>query len=155
MQDAQVKIKRKSSAIKIHLVANGRICACCGEKTPEDLFLPGMCDAHTHGLRELGFTELQLVLDFSDEEIVSIINTAADMIISGEVVEEDGAVINNLFTDGAPVRLKAVKDDEGNDMFRLIISDGKNCMPEDSNEYPYCLQDCSPYRSDYFTEVQE
>ena len=148
MQDTQVKIRKKDSAIKIHLVANGRICACCGEKTPEDLFLPGMCDAHTHGLRELGFTELQLVLDFSDEEIVGIMNTAADMIL-------DGAVINNLFTDGAPVRLKAVKDDEGNDMFRLIISDGKFCMPEDSKEYPYCLQDCSPYRSDYFTEVQE
>ena len=154
MQDTQVKIKRKSSAIKIHLVANGRICACCGKKTPENLFLPGMCDAHTHGLRELGFTELQLVLDFSDEEIVGIMNTSPDMIMSGEVVEEDGAVINNLFTDGAPVRLKAVKDDEGNDMFRLIISDGKFCMPEDSKEYPYYLQQASPYAKDYFKGAQ-
>lgn len=140
---------KKGNGIKIHLLKNGGVCECCGEKNSEDIFLAGMCDAHTHGMEKKGFTELQMVLAYPDEYIAYIINTVADRIMSGKVVEEDGKIVENIFEDGAGVRLDRNVDSFGDDVFRIIIPDGKFRMPEDSDEYPYNLQDESPYREDH------
>ena len=48
-------------------------------------------------------------------------------------------------TAGAGVRLDLRKDHHGENVFRVVLPDGKFRMPEDSDEYPYNMQSKSPY----------
>ena len=126
--------------IILHYIRNGGICSCCGKKIPDDIFPSGMCDAHTHGLKEKGFVELQVVLDFPPEAIAYILDTVAHKVITGEAKEEEGTLIEGIFQDGAIVRLNKHKDEFGDPVYRVVIPDGEFRMPEDSKEYPYNMQ---------------
>ena len=108
-----------------------------------------MCDVHTHGMNKNGLVELQMVLEYPKEAIAYIVNTGSDRIISGEIAEKDGVIIEGIFEDGAKIRLNECIDAYGEKVFRIMIPDGKFRMPEDSDEYPYNLQDKSPYIGNY------
>ena len=136
--------KPNEDGIIIHIV-NDRFCDSCGEINGEKEFIDGMCDAHTHGMEEQGFAELQMVLFFSADYIMHVLNTVAKKVINGEVVEKNGAIVKGLFPDGAEVRLDRHFDKDGKEIYRVIIPDGKFHMPEDSDEYPYNMQGMSPY----------
>ena len=137
--------KKRDNGIVIHLVKDGVACSHCGRVPEEDVFLPGMCDAHTHGLKERGFAELQMVLAYPEDTISYVLNTIVEKVLSGEVEQKDGVFISNIFTDGAGVRLDLRKDHHGENVFRVVLPDGKFRMPEDSDEYPYNMQSKSPY----------
>lgn len=143
------RIRPNGNGIVVHMLANKGVCDCCGKEVDQEIFLPGMCDVHTHGMKKHGLVELQMVLEYPKEMIAYIINTVSDRIISGEITEKDGAVIEGIFEDGAKIRLKECIDTYGEKVFRIMIPDGKFRMPEDSDEYPYNLQDKSPYIGDY------
>jgi hypothetical protein len=143
------RIRPNGNGIVVHMLANKGVCDCCGKEVDQEIFLPGMCDVHTHGMKKHGLIELQMVLEYPKEAIAYIINTVSDRIISGEIAEKDGTVIEGIFEDGAKIRLNECVDVYGEKVFRIMIPDGKFRMPEDSDEYPYNLQDKSPYIGDY------
>ena len=139
---------KRYNDIVIHLVKDGVVCSHCGRVPEEDAFLPGMCDAHTHGLKERGFVELQMVLAYPEDTISYVLNTIVKKVLSGEVVQNDGVFVDKIFSDGAGVRLDLRKDHDGDDVYRVVLPDGKFRMPEDSDEYPYNMQTKSPYIKD-------
>lgn len=136
--------KPNEDGIIIHVV-NDTACEMCGKTHEKKSFKEGMCDAHTHGMDRKGFVELQMVLFFPMGYIGYILNTVAKKIINGEVAEKDGAIVKGLFPDGADVRLDRHKDHYGKEIYRIIIPDGRNRMPEDSDEFPYNMQREDPY----------
>ena len=139
---------KRYNDIVIHLVKDGVVCSHCWRVPEEDAFLPGMCDAHTHGLKERGFVELQMVLAYPEDTISYVLNTIVKKVLSGEVVQNDGVFVDKIFSDGAGVRLDLRKDHDGDDVYRVVLPDGKFRMPEDSDEYPYNMQTKSPYIKD-------
>lgn len=100
------RIRPNGNGIVVHMLANRGVCDCCGKEVDQEIFLPGMCDVHTHGMKKHGLVELQMVLEYPKEAIAYIINTVSDRIISGEIAEKDGTVIEGVFEDGAKIRLK-------------------------------------------------
>ena len=127
----------------IHIVADGTPCEVCGE-AHADQFYGGMCDAHTHGLDKYGSLELQFVLAYPPESICYILNSVGENIRNGLMLE-DGMTIDGLFEDGAKLKVFKTTAESGKPVFRLIMPDGEFRWPEDSDEYPYCLQYKSPY----------
>ena len=107
-----------------------------------------MIDAHTHGLSNYGSLELQFVLDCDDGIIAYILNTVGEMVKNGLVLE-DGMLIDGVCSDNAKVKVFKTKDDFGENIFRLILPDGKFKFPEDSDEWPYTLQYESPYKEQF------
>ena len=51
------------------MLANKGVCDCCGKEVDQEIFLPGMCDVHTHGMKKHGLVELQMVLEYPKEMI--------------------------------------------------------------------------------------
>ena len=127
----------------IHLVSDSHPCECCGETG--NTFLPGMCDAHTHGLDEYGSPELQLVLDVEPSLIGYILNTVGDMVRDGLVLK-DRMEIKGLFEGDVGLKTFFTKNVSGKRVCRLIIPDTQFKYPEESEEYPYNMQYDSPYK---------
>ena len=78
------------------------------------------------------------VLNCSDQEIGRILNTLGLRVQAGERFH-NGDLVEGIFLD-CPVRLQEF-DEGGRTVLRVVIPDGKNRFPEDTNcEYPYtCL----------------
>ena len=127
----------------IHIVRDG-ICDCCGE-IHDDSFLPGMCDAHTHGLDKYGSLELQFVLMYPDDVIGDLLNTIGKMVADGLKLR-DGMFIDSVCYDEAKILVKEMKDCDGHPIFRLIMPDGLFRYPENSDEIPYNWQYKNPYK---------
>ena len=144
------EVRKNKYGVIIHLVADDEVCDVCGGSTGEHTFLPGMCDAHTHGLKERGFTELQMVLRWDNEYIGYVLNTVAEKVIKGEIEEKNRALVRDFFGDGASIRLDRRTDNFGEDVYRIVIPDGSFRMPEESDEYPYNMQINSPYIKDHW-----
>lgn len=120
----------------IHLVKNGVACACCGEV--ENGFVQYACNCHTHGMAQYGHPDFQMVLNCSDQEIGRILNTLGLRVQAGERFH-NGDLVEGIFLD-CSVRLQEF-DEGGRTVLRVVIPDGKNRFPEDTNcEYPYTLQ---------------
>lgn len=67
----------------IHHVANGAICAECGEV--ENSYPPYICDSHTHGLDKYdGHLEFQVVVNYGMEENMRLLNTLGMRVQAGE-----------------------------------------------------------------------
>lgn len=114
------------------------------EDTDERHLYLGMADIHTHGLDKAGSLELQMVLPYLEESAAYIMNTLAEKIWKKEIVPSDGLLVNGIFED-CPVRLNKRLDAFNVPVWRVVIPDGQNRMPEDSDEYPYNEQMHSPY----------
>lgn len=135
--------KKNDPNVIIHYVNNKR-CEDCGQGRQD--FFPGMCDAHTHGLNACGSLELQFVLDcYPPETIAWLLNGISRRICAGERFS-DGDLIEGFTDDGASLRVFQTTDTEGKPILRIIVPDGDFRFPEESDEYPYCLQLMSPYR---------
>ena len=117
---------------KIHLVANGVRCAVCGDI--ENGFLPGMCDAHTHGMEKYGHPNFQIVLRMEDSTIMNLLNILGLRVQNGQRFQA-GDVISDI-CEGYDIRLASVENDD--DMLRVLIPDVNHLFPDD----PDCL---SPY----------
>lgn len=128
----------------IHYVNDGR-CGNCGKVLENQAFLPGMCDAHTHGLDKYGF-ELQFVLDCPPDFIGYILNEVARRIKEGLVLH-NGDLIEGVFSGNAMLKVFETKDFAGKKIFRLVIPDREFKFPEESSVYPYNMQYENPYRS--------
>ena len=113
-------------------------------KVCDENFIPGMCDAHTHGLNEYGSKEIQFVLNFNDTYIAYLLNEVGTRVAEGLKLKH-GMIIDGLFDDGAAIKVYETKDSFGEPIFRLIMQDEKFKYPEESEEYPYSLQYMQPY----------
>lgn len=109
----------------------------------EDIY-PGMCDAHTHGLDKYGHLEFQFVLAYPYEFIGQILNGIGERVKNGETFQ-DGDLIDGFLKPPAKLKVFKTTDAFGNDVLRLLVPDGKYRWPEDSDEYPYSMQQFSPY----------
>lgn len=119
-------------------MSNWKIHCVAGEK-----LLPGMVDAHTHGLNKYNHLELQFVLAYPTKYIGAILNEIGKKISKGKKLKEGELIrVSVLSCD-----LKVVKTTDAFDepIFRIIIPDEKYKWPEDSEEYPYNMQLKSPY----------
>lgn len=135
---AKRKKKKQKPKVIVHAIENGAICSICGRI--DNPFIDGICDFHTHGLKEgYGHTEFQLIIHYPREELFDILMRFADCVREGRRFH-DGEFIEGIFFD-CPVRLTLTKDQFGEDVFRIIIPDSRNRWPEDKVcEYPYCAQ---------------
>lgn len=110
----------------IHLIANGVICADCGEK--ENNFLPYACNAHTHGMDKYGHPDFQLVLKYHPQEIMRILNLMGLRVQSGEKFRA-GDYVKGIYED-CDVRLDEFEE-EGRQVLRVIVPDKYGHFPED------------------------
>ena len=120
----------------IHLVANGAICAECGDV--ESGFKENLCNAHTHGLSKYGHPDFQMVLATAPHEICRILNSFG-LMVQGGYKFKDGEYIAGIYED-CVVRLQKFWETD-REVFRVIIPDRNNIFPEDPRcEEPYCHQ---------------
>ncbi len=120
----------------IHLVMNGAPCAECGKE--EECFLPYTCNAHTHGMENYHHLNFQLVIEYSQEEIMRILNTLGCMVRDGRKFQ-DGELVEKIYED-CKIRLDK-RIEEGEEFFRVVVPDKNNLFPEDKNcGYPYSMQ---------------
>lgn len=120
----------------IHLVANGVTCEECGEV--ENSFIPGCCNAHTHGMEKYGHQDFQLVLALPPQEIGRILNTFGRAVQNGSKFY-NGQFVNGIYEDCA---VQLLEFDEGDRrVLRVIIPDRHNVFPYESEcEFPYAMQ---------------
>ena len=120
----------------IHCCRNGVVCDECGDV--ENGFLENACNAHTHGMRQYGHMDFQLVLQYSDGEIFRILNTFGLWVQEGRKFK-DGDEVSGIFED-CDVKLKEF-DECDRKVLRIIVPDKYNVFPdEDGCLYPYTLQ---------------
>ena len=110
----------------IELCENG-ICPECGKH--EKNFHEYVCNAHTHGMEKYGHPDFQLVLRFSNEEIMWILNTLGLLVQSGRVFKA-GDLVSEIYEDCC-VRLDTFEE-TGRTVLRAIIPDNNGRWPEDS-----------------------
>ena len=115
-------------------------------KDHEAVFIPGMCDAHTHGLDRFGSLELQVVISLPPNLMGYLFNAVGDSIRNGLVLE-DGAILSGYFENDIKIKVFKTKDTYGAPVFRLILPDEKLRFPEESDQHPYMMQYKSPYIS--------
>ncbi len=121
---------------QIHIVSNHAPCVVCGKQ--EDAFMDGFCDAHTHGMNLYRHPEFQLVLEYSQQEIMRILNTFGCMVRDGKKFH-DKELVEGIFLD-CPVRLEK-HIEKGETLLRVVVPDRNNVFPEGKGcEYPYSLQ---------------
>ena len=111
----------------IHLVKNGNVCEECGDV--EMGLLPNACNSHTHGMERYNHLNFQLVLNYSNEEIMRILNTLGCMVRDGFRFE-DGDLIEGIYLD-CPVKLKLFNETERS-VLRVIVPDKYNKFPEEA-----------------------
>lgn len=109
----------------IHCCANGAVCDGCGKV--ENGFLPGTCNAHTHGMEKYGHMDFQLVLYLPHKEIMRILNTLGLRVQAGERFR-DGDMVSGIYED-CRIRLDAFEE-TGRTVLRVVIPDGNNIFPE-------------------------
>ena len=120
----------------IHLVANGVVCEVCGKT--ESSFIPGFCNAHTHGMEKYGHLDFQMVLRCQDAEIAYILNSLGRAVQNGARFS-DGQYVTGIFEDCA-IQLKEFEE-SGRTVLRVIIPDGNNSFPDEFGcQYPYIMQ---------------
>jgi len=115
----------------IHLCANGVVCDECGEVVKG--FLPGTCNAHTHGMEKHHHMDFQLVLALPVKEIARILNTMGLRVQAGERFH-DGDLVSGIYED-CDIRLDEYEE-TGRTVLRVIIPDKYNIFPEDENCMP-------------------
>lgn len=116
----------------IHYVQN-RGCECCGKA--EHRFRDYACNAHTHGLNNYdNHPDLQLVLDYGQQEICRVLNTLGLMIQSGRRFSA-GELVEGIYED-CLVRLDEFEE-TGRKVLRVIIPDANNKFPEEAD----CMED--------------
>ena len=108
--------------------------------------MPGMIDAHSHGLNKYGSRELQVVLNA--RPYINLINEVGERIQKGDLKLHAGMLLTGFFDDDALLRVDDARDCTGEPIWRLVIPDGDNKFPEESYEEPYYLQIYSPYLED-------
>ena len=118
--------KRKVDWI-IHLVGN-HTCDECQEE--ESGFIPGTCNAHTHGLEKYGHMDFQLVLAYPMDIIGYILNEFGERVQSGQKFKA-GDMVEGIFLD-CPVRLDEYEE-TGRTVLRVIVPDKNNIFPEDES----------------------
>lgn len=118
----------------IHMVANGVPCDDCGKV--EDSFLPYICNAHTHGMEKYNHMDFQMVISYSQQEIMRILNTFGIWVRDGRTFHA-GELIDGIYED-CPVRLDEFTE-SGRTVLRVVIPDRNNKFPEDSD----CME---PYK---------
>lgn len=130
-------MSKKKIPWQIHFIANGQICQCCGKRNG-NIFLDGICNAHTHGLKEkYHHPEFQVVLHFETGLIGYTLNTLGERVRKGERFT-DGQEITDLVS--CRVKLKEVHE-EGERYLRVIFPDPEFKMPDEKGcEYPYSMQ---------------
>lgn len=120
----------------IHLVANGVVCEVCGKT--ENSFIPGFCNAHTHGMEKYGHLDFQMVLRCQDAEITYILNSLGRAVQNGARFS-DGQYVTGIFEDCA-IQLKEFKECDRT-VLRVIIPDKNNRFPDEFGcQLPYALQ---------------
>ncbi|MDO4650887.1 MAG: hypothetical protein Q4B26_19800 [Eubacteriales bacterium] len=120
----------------IHLLMNGAPCAKCGKA--EDDFLPYTCNAHTHGMENYHHLNFQMVIAYPQKEIMRILNTLSCMVRDGRKFQ-DGELVEKIYED-CKIRLDK-RIEEGEEIFRVVVPDKNNLLPEDENcGYPYSMQ---------------
>lgn len=120
----------------IHCCANGITCAECGE--PENGFMPGTCNFHTHGMERYDHPDFQMILAYPIKEIARILNTLGLRVQAGESFK-NGDMVSGIYED-CDVRLSEFEE-AGRTVLRVIIPDKYNRFPEDPDcESPYSLQ---------------
>ena len=110
----------------IHYVANGAICVICGKN--EFSLVQYACDAHTHGLDKYNHQEFQIVLNYSKEEIMRILNTLGLRVKAGERFKA-GDLVKGIYLD-CDVRLDEFEQ-EGKKVLRVVVPDKNNRFPND------------------------
>lgn len=133
---------KRSRRIFWHIdhVCDMGICPCCGkDKSMHPDFIPNACDAHTHGMNRFGHLEFQYVLNVKSEEIAHVLNSLCNLVASGRKFY-DGDYVTGIYDD-CSVLLKQFKDDNGGDILRVIVPDGKNRFPGNPECWaPYKIQ---------------
>lgn len=120
----------------IHLCANGVPCAKCGKV--ETGFLPGTCNAHTHGMERYQHLDFQVVLALPPQEIGRILNTLGLRVQNGERFHA-GDRVSGIYLD-CDIRLDAYEE-TGRTVLRVMIPDKNNIFPDDERCAPtYRLQ---------------
>lgn len=119
----------------IHYIANGIPCDCCGKI--ENPYIPGICDAHTHGLTEyFNHPELRIVLDCGLNTVGYILNDFCIRIRNGEVFRP-GDFVDDVI-EGYKIRIDSVKEiDDQVEILRIVFPDKEGLFPGESgcNEF--------------------
>lgn len=124
----------------VHYVTDS-ICDMCGDNnTPH--FKPNLCNAHTHGLRELyGHPEFQFVLNIGMKTVLPILNHLGLMVKSGRRFKAGDSVSGIIL--GYDIRLFEATDN-GKKVLRVVVPDQYNRFPDDEDcEAVYNLQHLS------------
>ena len=120
----------------IHLIMDGVVCACCGETV--NSFREYACNAHTHGMKQYGHMDFQMVLALPPYEIGRILNTLGLRVQAGERFKA-GDMVSGIYED-CQIRLDEFEE-AGRKVLRVIIPDKFNIFPEDDRcEETYKLQ---------------
>ena len=120
----------------IHYVANGAVCEDCGKV--ENGFIPGFCNAHTHGLEKYHHQDFQMVLNYGPKEICRILNTFGLAVQRGTRFH-NGQYVAGIYEDCA-VRLQEFTECDRK-VLRVIIPDKDNRFPDERDcELPYLMQ---------------
>ena len=130
------RIKKPDPKWVVHLARNGMLCECCGEM--ENSFSPYACNCHTHGMEQYNHLDFQIVLDFDNDIIMSILNYFCQCVHDGERFH-DGDIVENL-SPNFPLQLQEFEE-SGRKILRVIIPDEKNRFPGDQGcSYPFTIQ---------------
>lgn len=135
-------LKKERFDWEIHVVVN-TACDVCGSNRKE--LRDGMCDAHTHGLKKYCGREIQLVINCGLAGIGYILNSVGEMIRDGLKLEDGVVFTSDKFQDEVRIKVFETTDVQGDPIYRLILPDPEYRFPEESSEYPYNKQYCSPY----------
>ena len=126
---------RKKAGWAIHCCAN-HFCGAYGDNGIE--FLPYLCNAHTHGMERFGHPDFQVVLRYSDKEIMRILNTFGLWVLKGRRFH-DGELVPGVI-EGGNVQLREFEE-SGRKVLRVIIPDCYNRFPEEALcTKPFCQQ---------------
>lgn len=104
----------------------------------DDGRLDGTCDAHSHGLDKYCGRELQVVLN--NNAYINLINKVGLLAKENGEKIYAGKIIYGMFDDDALLRVDDALDCYGKPIWRLIIPDYRNKFPEESDEWPYVMQ---------------
>lgn len=97
---------------------------------PEDRFINGACNFHTHGMDKYGHMDFQVVLEIDPNDIAFILNILGTRVQNGEKFKA-GDLVSGIFTD-CQIRLDEFEE-TGRTVLRVIIPDENNIFPDDQN----------------------
>lgn len=124
---------------EIVMSVNGMVCDCC-----QEVMYPwrdGICEAHTHGLKETyNHPDFQTVIETDDiEDIWDVLDEMACRVRAGARYNP-GDIVESLI-EGRLVRCEFQIDMDALMVLRLVITDGNGYWPEDEGcDELYSLQ---------------